>query len=79
MNSVYVLWHVGPDFDEKGDEEGGKLLGVFSSEEAARAWQEKAMLLPGFRDAPDRFLIDAYELDKPMWTEGYSTVMLPED
>jgi hypothetical protein len=79
MSTVYILWHVGQDFDEKGDDEDAKLLGVFSSNDTAQAWQEEARLLPGFRDAPDRFMIEPHELDKPEWTEGYVRVMLPHD
>jgi len=31
MATVYLLWHVRPGFDEQGDEEDAKLLGVFST------------------------------------------------
>ncbi len=64
-------------FEEHGDDENANLLGVFSSVKAARAWQDEAVLLPGFRDfPPDCFLIDSYELDPRQWTEGFETLML---
>lgn len=72
MTKVFLLWHNGPDFEETGDTDQSILLGVFSSEEAARAWQEEAAILPGFRDATDRFLVDAYELDRRHWTSGFA-------
>ena len=78
MGQVYLLWHVGPDFEEKGDETDSKLLGAFSSEETARAWQADASTLPGFRDAPERFLLEPYTLDERLWPEGFVTVQLPE-
>jgi hypothetical protein len=71
MSNVYLLYHNGPDFETTGDTDQSKLLGVFSSEAAARAWQERASALPGFRDEPDGFLIDTYELDKQEWTTGF--------
>jgi hypothetical protein len=67
MTDVYLLWHV----DERGADTGSKLLGVFSSEDNARAWQEAATALPGFRDAPDRFLLDRQTIDERLWLEGY--------
>jgi hypothetical protein len=79
MSKVFILWHVRPDFEEKGNEEDAKILGVFSSDEAARAWQQKATRLPGFCETPDSFVVDPYELDEPSWTEGFVTVMLPEE
>ena len=68
MQDVYLLWHV----DDRGDKTDSKLLGVFSSEEKARAWQQEASELPGFRDAPERFLIDRQRLDEPLWEEGFA-------
>jgi hypothetical protein len=34
----------------------------------------RARDLPGFRDEPDCFVIDGYELDRDEWLEGYVTV-----
>lgn len=48
------------------------LTGVYSS----RAKAEEARLgeAPGFCECQDAFCIDAYELDKDQWVEGYATV-----
>ena len=78
MPTVYLLWHVRPAFHEHGDEEDAKLLGVFSSEQTAKDWQDDARVLPGFRDFPDDFVIDPYELDQRKWSGGFETLMLPE-
>ncbi len=67
MRDVYLLWHV----DDRGDKADHKLLGVFSSKERAQAWQAEASVLPGFRDAPERFLLDRQRLDEPLWEEGF--------
>ncbi|WP_433618322.1 DUF7336 domain-containing protein [Dactylosporangium sp. CA-139114] len=70
--------------DEHGeliwDEEDGddlKILGAYSTEQKAQARITSARELPGFRDEPDCFLIDAYTLDEDRWAEGFST--LPAD
>lgn len=51
-----------------------KLLGVYSSDAAARARIESARTLPGFSDEPDCFQTTLYTLDKDEWTEGFSIV-----
>ena len=68
---VYPLWHthVKPD-----GEEDDKLIGIYSSEAKAQQAQQRAAKLPGFRDAPEGFLIDRCLLDKDNWTTGYVTV-----
>jgi hypothetical protein len=68
MQDVYLLWHV----DDRPDKTDSKLLGVFSTEEKARAWQQEASELPGFRDAPERFLVDRQRLDEPLWEDGFA-------
>lgn len=65
--TVYILWH-GDDLDEGPD---AKLLGVYSTEEAATARIERAKLLPGFRDHPDAFAVSRYQLDRDELIEGY--------
>ncbi|MEU7016382.1 hypothetical protein [Streptomyces sp. NPDC046385] len=89
QGSVYLLWHVhhsneeGAEprhFAEPGDfwadEEAGddvKLLGTYSSREVAEIRVRKARDLPGFRDEPDCFYVEEFEIDKDEWTEGYVT------
>jgi len=65
--SVYLLWH--GDDDETSPEP--KLLGVYSSEQAALARVDRASSLPGFSDHPNAFHTSRYEIDKDEWTTGY--------
>ncbi|MEU0071890.1 hypothetical protein ABZ027_20425 [Streptomyces sp. NPDC006332] len=85
--TVYLLWHVHHRAEEDGgirhftepddfwsDEEAGddvKLLGTYSSREAALMRIERARRLPGFADEPDCFSIQESVLDEDEWTEGY--------
>ena len=48
-----------------------KLIGAYSSEAAAWAAIERLRMQPGFRDHPDAFTIDGYEIDKDHWKEGF--------
>ena len=52
------------------------LIGVYSSEERGRAAVERSRRLPGFCEHPDGFSVNAYEVDKDYWTEGFKTVWL---
>jgi len=51
-----------------------KFIGVYSSEERARAAVDRARALSGFCDYPDGFSVDPYEVDMDHWTEGFVTV-----
>jgi hypothetical protein len=68
--TVYLLWH-GDDLDAEGPE--AKLLGVYSSEEAARDRINRSAALPGFIDYPEHFQIVPYQVDKDNWPEGFVT------
>jgi hypothetical protein len=57
---VYVLTHSRPVSDEDDDE---KLLGVFSSVEAAARAESRALTLLGFRDSPRGFVTTVYSVD----------------
>lgn len=65
--TVYLVQHV-RDPDDDADV---KVIGVFSSEGAARQAVERARSRPGFSDHPDGFHIDRYELDADHWCEGF--------
>jgi hypothetical protein len=68
--------HRGEDGELSWDEEEGddlKILGVYSTEQKAQDRIVRARRLPGFRDEPDCFLVDAYTLDEDQWTEGFVT------
>jgi hypothetical protein len=68
MESVFVLHHVRAD-DEYGDD--AKLIGVYRSEESARAAISRLSDQPGFRDHVAGFEIGPYPLDKDHWEEGF--------
>lgn len=66
---VFVLHHTyGP-----ASSETYKLLGVFSSESSALEAERVARSLPGFRDYPDGFTVDVYDVDERCWSEGFGT------
>jgi hypothetical protein len=65
---VYLVWH-GDDLDDGPD---AKLLGVYSSEDAARDRVQRAASLPGFVGQPDAFEIVRYEIDRDQWTTATS-------
>ncbi len=68
MSIVYPLWHVRKD-DEYGDD--AKLVGVYSSRVSASEAIERLKDLLGFRDHPEGFHVDEYQVDKDQWTEGF--------
>jgi len=67
MKSVFVVHHT---YGES-ESETYKLIGVFSSEEAARRVINRHSQLPGFESYPNGFEITAYEMDKSHWNEGF--------
>jgi len=54
-----------------------KIIGIYSSTEAAQDGINRARKLPGFQEEPDCFNIDRYTLDEDNWTNGF--VSLPDD
>jgi hypothetical protein len=69
--TVYVLQHVHSTDDGAEDV---KFIGVYSSRENAQAAITRLGQAPGFSEVPDGFHIDAYQVDKDQWVEGYSTL-----
>jgi hypothetical protein len=70
MNYIYIVSHLNP----KNDDE--KHIGSYLSYEEAAQVVEKYKQFEGFRDAPDHFYIDKYEIGKLYWPEGYYSVKL---
>lgn len=70
MQSVFVLHHV---YEREGTEEA-KLIGVFSTEDAAHRAIERLRDKEGFRDHQEGFCVAAYELDRIWWSDGFVTV-----
>lgn len=71
MKTVFVVQHV---HQLAGDNEDVKFIGVYATEEKARAAIARLTTQPGFSSVPDGFSIDEYELDKDNWQEGFVTV-----
>lgn len=69
--AVWLLWHV---HVLPGGDDDVKLIGVYPSEQAANDAVLRAMKLEGFRDFPDGFQIERYEVGKDHWTEGFITM-----
>ncbi|TSJ43102.1 hypothetical protein FO440_02630 [Mucilaginibacter corticis] len=72
MTKVYLLYHT--HFDKRLiSGEDVKLIGVYSSEEKAKAAQARTETLPGFKDAKAGFEITINIIDKDEWTSGFIT------
>lgn len=82
MESVFLVHHIHLFPDESEDI---KIIGIYSSKEAAMQAIERVRTQPGFIDHPhiidlssdegeSGFTIDEYVLDKDNWQEGYVTV-----
>jgi homoserine kinase type II len=67
MISVYLLQHS----YENESTEVTKIIGIYSSRERAELILEKYKALPGFKEYPESFNIDEYEIDKDNWVEGF--------
>ena len=68
---IFLLQHV---HEMPGGDEDTKLIGVYASRQLAEAARKRARQLPGFRESPEGFTIDRYELNKDHWAEGFVTV-----
>jgi homoserine kinase type II len=69
MDKIFILQHERPETEDRMEDV--KLIGAYSSEASAQAAIERLRAQPGFRDHPDGFTIDAYEMDKEHWSEGF--------
>jgi hypothetical protein len=67
MDSVYVPWHV---HDVNGDDDE-KLIGIYRSEEDAKAAIERLKVKPGFKETQDGFSVHKYPLNRDSWEEGF--------
>jgi hypothetical protein len=70
MDSAFLLWYVHAR-DSAEDEE--LLIGVYGTEEEAKAAIERLKDKPGFVNSPDGFQIHPYEVNRDHWTEGFIT------
>lgn len=70
MNSVFIVQH---SYESEGNQET-KFIGAYSSEGDAELAIKRLKDKPGFRNYPEAFCVDEYELNKDHWTEGFSTM-----
>lgn len=67
-NKVFLLQHVARQDTENEDV---KNIGIYSSENAAKAAINRLKDKPGFKLYPDSFNIGPYILDFDYWQEGF--------
>lgn len=72
-SQIFILTHV---LELSQEQEDVKLIGVYSTQGEAEAAQARARQRPGFADHPDSFFIQAYELDRDHWEEGFEAETL---
>ena len=65
VESLFAVFHDPPETGRV------KVIGIYSSEELAKAAIERTQSLPGFEDHPDGFKIDRYDIDKDHWPRGF--------
>ncbi len=74
MDSVYLLWHVHERRTPKRDNASSRnelLIGVYVTEGDAKSAIERLRSKPGFRETPEGFSYERYELNRDHWTEGF--------
>ena len=72
QDMVFVLEHARYDDDNSdNDIEDLKLIGVFATQQQAKAAIEQLKQQPGFKDYPKGFHIDAYPLGQINWSSGF--------
>jgi len=72
MDSVFVLQHSYQLNDESSSEET-KLIGIYSTRAIAEMAIERLKKQPGFKDLPEYFSIEEYQIDQDNWTEGFAS------
>ena len=75
---VYLLEHIYQQVEGDYDTTKVKTLGIFASKEETESAIEFYKTLKGFKDYPDCFNIDKYELNEKEWTEGFVTIEADE-
>ena len=68
---VYVLQHLHELDDGSSDV---KLIGIYGTEQDAIAARKRLSAAPGFKESPECFAIDPYEVGQDHWVEGYVSV-----
>lgn len=67
--NVWIVFH---GEDEEDSPCQMKIIGIFSSREAAEQAVDAVRVLPGFREWPELFHMDEYRIDETHWTSGFT-------
>lgn len=70
---VYLLEHFRDKDTDKEDYENVKNCGIFATEQDANAAIDYLKTQEGFKDYPDDFIINRYQLGKIEWSAGFFT------
>lgn len=68
MKSAFIVFHA---CETSNEVDSVKMIGAYSSKEAGESAILRLIKQPGFRDLPDGFSVDKYEIDKDHWQEGF--------
>jgi homoserine kinase type II len=68
MDSVWLLWF---EQDRSDSEDIELLIGVYRTEESAKAAIERVRDQPGFKDYAKGLTAHEYVLDRDHWTKGF--------
>ena len=71
MDNVWLLWF---EQEREVGEDTELLIGVYRTEDSAKAAIERVKDQPGFRDYPHGFTAYEHFLDKDSWEEGFARV-----
>jgi homoserine kinase type II len=72
VNQTCLLWH---EYETAFGDVEGKLVGVYRTEEDARRAIDRYVLLPGFRDYPDGFSVQALVPNEEWWSDGFVLIV----
>lgn len=67
---VFVLHHI----HHLKDDDDAKLIGIYTSEDKAKAAIQRVKDQPGFCEPDGEFEICEHQLDRDSWTEGFATI-----
>jgi len=67
-DEVFVLQHA---YERADGEDEVKFIGVYSTLVKAEEAVARLKQQPGFKDHPNDFCIDRYEIDKDHWLDGF--------
>ncbi len=66
--SLQLITHI---LTKNGEEESVKIIGIAEDGEQAAALVEEMKKLPGFRDHPEGFMVNPYQVGQYDWQQGF--------